>query len=121
MNFYNFFDINRYYKSESDNIIPVGEVLNLNHGILADIYCNGTDCEKFNVFFLLLNEYYYLKQEKCVLETARICGLISFYLFMLIKPPNSRNLAEIFAAKAFQLDESEANRLWLEQVKISDT
>lgn len=109
-------NMEQYFSYES-TYIPSDEVLKIDERILDDLYSTSNSTEKFNVFFHLQNEYFYLLNNKKNKEAAHVCYLISYYLFTALTPPHSETLAEEFAKTAIRLDNSLKYSEWLNEVK----
>lgn len=112
-------DMHKYFKYES-TFIPIKEVMELNEKILDDLYATSSETEKFNVFFHLQNEYYYLLNKKEYKKAAHICYLISYYLFIALTPPHSESLAREYALAAIKLDDLPMYREWLNEVEMGN-
>ena len=100
-------------------VIPIDEVSEISIKDLDEFYLEGNCFDKFNLFFILLNEYHYISgltpaRNK---ELSVVCHLISYYLFVLATPPASLNLAQVYAEKALEYYESPQNIEWIEMVK----
>lgn len=109
-------DMKQYFRYES-TYIPNDEVLKIDERMLDDLYSTSNEIEKFNVFFHLQNEYFYLLNNGKHKEAAHICYLISYYLFTALTPPHSETLAQEFAITAMKLDNSPKYLEWLSEVK----
>ena len=111
-------ELQDYFKFENYTfIIPESDILKVTPELLDDLYFDKTESEQTNVFFILLNEYYYLKNKKLLKEVAHVCYLISYYLFVPLTPPASEELALIYAEKAIEFDKILKYDEWLEYVK----
>lgn len=97
--------------------IPVNKIFLITERHLDNLYAHLDERNRVHVFFCLLNEYYFLKSQKYGKETAYICYLLSYYLFVALTPPYSANLALVYAKKAVQLDNSPKYIEWLQFVE----
>lgn len=109
-------DIKDYFKWNSSEI-PVEKIMELTVSNLDSLYCGGNETEGLNVFFYLLNEYIYLKNLNARKETAHICYLISYYLFVALTPPCSERIAMEFAEKAVYYNDILDYHEWIKYVK----
>lgn len=55
-----------------------------------------------------------------VKETAYVCYLISYYIFVSLTPPHSENIALEFIKEAINLDACEKYIKWLDIVKAGN-
>ena len=109
-------DIKQYFMYYSTPI-PAENVFFLTEEMLDDLYANPSETERFNVFFHLQNEYFFLKNNNQLEEAAYLCYLISYYLFIPLTPPHSDVLALEFAKKAVELNLNDKYNDWLKLVK----
>ncbi|OYO59730.1 hypothetical protein C8E03_11759 [Lachnotalea glycerini] len=105
-----------YFKFESE-VIPINLITQLTEKELDDLYSSNDETLQFNVFFILLNEYHYLKKEKAKEELAHVCYLLSYYLFIPLTPPHSEELALAYAEEALNYSENSKYAEWIEEVK----
>lgn len=112
-------NINKFFKYNSC-LIPPEEVFSITEETLDYLYINLSEVERFNVYFHLEREYFYLKNEGKLKETAYICYLISYYIFILLIPPHSDVLALEFIKEAISLFPDEKYKQWLEYVNIAE-
>lgn len=111
-------DFQKYFEYKNYNfIIPVNEIMKLNERELGSLYAENDESTKFNVYFILLNEYHYLEQSNNFEESAHVCYLISYYLFHLLTPPASEELAMIYAQKARTIHDIPKYHEWIEEVE----
>ena len=86
--------------------------------ILGDLYIGSNDAEKANIFFNLQYIFLRLKDSENKDLAAHIAFIISYYIFVLLTPPHSEEIAlyyAIEAAKLANMDEKYTN--WIEFVK----
>ncbi len=109
-------NIKAFFGYESTEI-PVDKIFTLTEEVLDDLYAASTEVEQYNIYFHLQNEYAYLKNANSVKETAYVCYLISYYVFVSLTPPHSEKIALYFIQEAINLDECEKYTGWLDIVK----
>lgn len=109
-------NIKAFFEYES-TAIPVDEIFSLTESVLDDLYITSSEAEQFNIYFHLHNEYVHLKNANYVRETAYLCYLISYYLFVSLTPPHSEEIALEFIQEAINLDACEKYTKWLDIVK----
>ncbi len=108
-------DLKQYFMYES-TYIPEEKVFLLTEEFLDDLYVTSDEIDKFNIFFHLQNEYFYLLRKERHIEAAYVCYLISYYLFQPLTPPHSCTLAYEYAARAIELNPIPKYSEWLEEV-----
>lgn len=109
-------NIKAFFGFESKEI-PADEIFTLTEETLDDMYAASSEIEQYNIYFHLQNEYTYLKNANCVRETAYVCYLISYYVFVALTPPHSEKIALEYICEAIRLDACEKYNKWLDTVK----
>lgn len=109
-------DIKKYINYDN-YIIPVDKIMQLSITDLEDLYNQEDTFYKYNIFFILLNEYIILKEQKLVDELAHVCYLLSYYLFIPLTPPASEELAEFYAKEAIYYNGIDKYKDWLKYLK----
>lgn len=109
-------DMKQFFSFYSEPI-PAEHVFSLTEQVLDDLYVTSSEVDGLNVFFHLQNEYFFLKNSGKTAETAHICYLISYYLFITLTPPHSEEIALEFIKEAISLNPIEKYINWLEIVK----
>lgn len=109
-------NIKQYFNYDKP-AIPPELVYEITESFLDDFYASSNDSEKFNLFFHLLHEYQFLNSLDLQEETAYLCYLLSYYLFVSLTPPHSMPLALFYAKEAVRLHETEKYKEWLNLVE----
>ena len=94
-----------------------GSFMDVDIDILFDMYLNTDDYGQNSLFFLLLNEYYLLKEKGVDKYLAHICFLMSYLLINIIVPIRTESLSLVFAKKAYNYMPTDRYVVWLESVQ----
>lgn len=94
-----------------------GSFMDVDIDILFDMYLNTDDYGQNSLFFLLLNEYYLLKEKSADKDLAHICFLISYLLINIIVPIRTESLSLVFAKKAYNYMPTDRYLVWLKSVQ----
>lgn len=109
-------NIKSFFEYEGSEI-PVDNIFALTEELLDDMYATSSEVEQYNIYFHLLNEYTYLKNANFVRETAYVCYLISYYVFISLTPPHSEKIALEYIGEAIRLCECSKYYKWLKVIK----
>ena len=88
------------------------EVFSLTADSINTFYTEANDFDKSNLFFVLLNSFNRMEEEGNNKEAAFLAFNIAYYLFILLTPPASEDLALYYINKAIQLDKEELYFTW---------
>ena len=91
--------------------IEAGDILKMTTSALDDFYASATECNRMNLYFVLLNTLNRCGESRE--EAAHIHWLAAYYLFVPLTPPGSRELAEGHIRKAIELNSQEKYREFL--------
>lgn len=72
--------------------------------------------DKQSIFYLVLNEYYNVKDLATNGQIAHLCHLMSYLLINKIKPINKKEIALIFAEKAYGYMKVDKYKEWLDYI-----
>ena len=97
-----------------DPLISQEELKDLTATDLNDFYATASDPDKTNLFFVLLNSMHHYEAAGRMEETAYLCFLLAYYLFVPLTPPGSAPLAQYYLQKAILLDERPEYLRWRE-------
>lgn len=71
---------------------------------LYDSYEKYTETDQANLYFVMLNSAIYFEKNEKNTTAAHMYYLIAYYLFDMLTPPASCDLACLYAEKAVHLD-----------------
>lgn len=89
----------------------------IDENILGDIYAKSDEVTGLNVYFHLQSWQIYLFEDGKKEECAYVCYLLSYYLFVVLTPPKSMELAMHYAKIAFSLNPNEKYEQWIKEVE----
>lgn len=94
-------------------VIRVDDVLRLQPNDLDTFYIGASDCDKANLFFVLLTSFHeYSRRGDCE-RAAHLSFLMAYYLFVALTPPGSSQLAMHYIRQAVSLCPLAQYREWL--------
>ena len=93
------------------------EVLNLSTQDLSDFYVYADDADKLNMYFMLEASFYHYENKKRDIQAAKLAFLTAFYVFTVITPPASAELAMHFIKEAVRLNPLEEYKDWILIIK----
>lgn len=70
--------------------------------------------DKQDIFYLILNQYYNVKEVATNGQIAHLCHLMSYLLINKIKPINKNEIALIFAEKSYGYMKVDKYKEWLD-------
>lgn len=79
---------------------------------LNDFYASASEVNRLNLFFVLLNSLHQYEERGEMEQTAYLCFLLAYYLFIPLTPPGSSSLARYYIEKAIVLDPKPEYRQW---------
>lgn len=97
--------------------LSVDDLFSITEDSLDSLYVKSSETEQFYPFFHLYNEYFILKKKNLSKETAYVCYLISYYVFTVLTPPHSEEIALEFASETVRLNPCTKYIQWLDIVK----
>ena len=85
--------------------------------VIDDLYVASNDMGRLNIFFNL--HYMYTRSRNVGKKeiAAHICFVISYYLFVLLTPPHSEEIALQYANEAVDLDNRKKYTEWISFIK----
>lgn len=98
-------------------ILPKEKVLEITLKDLEEFYGEISEVNDLNLFFVLLTSIHYYEEEEDRVRAAHLCYLASWYVFLLLTPPGSWELAMYYMKRAIALNDQQEYRETLEYMK----
>ena len=93
-------------------VIPEPDVLETCPSDLNDFYAAASECDRLNLFFVLLSSLHHYLDRGKVEQAAHLCFLTAYYLFVPLTPPGSCKLARHYIEQAVSLNPLDEYREW---------
>ena len=99
-------------------VLPYERLCEIRECDLNQSYSALSEVDQLNLFFMLLTTLCECEKAGRRAESEHLCYLISYYLFVLLTPPGSAEIALYYAEKAAVLSgDEERYKNWIEYVK----
>ena len=98
------------------SLININNVHKITHDELLDISLSVDETTSINLYFHLLALLIQLEEHNNSEKIAYISNLISFYIFDVITPPFSQEIAIYYAKKSLECNPTSEYEDWLEYV-----
>lgn len=97
----------------AEPIIEMSRVLEMSSRDLDDFYVSATDCDRGNLFFILLASLHHYEESGDTVRAAHLSFLTAYYVFTPLTPPGSHQLALHYIKKAVSMNPLPEYKEWL--------
>ena len=101
---------------ELSSLININNIYEITHDKLLDISLKIDEVTSINLYFHMLGLLINLEEYNDSLKIAYLSNLISFYIFDVITPPFSQEIAIYYAKKSLECNPTSEYEDWLEYV-----
>lgn len=98
-------------------IIQENAVFQIQPSDLDIFYTTASDFEKSNLFFVFLASFHYYMDKRESDKAAHLSFLMAYYLFVVLTPPGSCELAMHYINQAIALNPLEEYKEWLRLIE----
>ncbi len=85
---------------------------------LNDFYGDEDEVDRLNLFFELEASLHRFQRENSLKAAARCAFLMAYYLFIVLTPPASLELADYYIDRALEWDDTPEYRQWRESIDM---
>lgn len=85
-------------------VLAKGAALAVQPSDLDDLYAAAAECDRTDLFFVLLASIHHYESSHDAAEAAHLNFLAAYYLFVALTPPGSSDLALHYIDRAIALD-----------------
>ncbi|WP_054251772.1 hypothetical protein [Neofamilia massiliensis] len=101
---------------ELSSLININNIYEITHNKLLDISLKIDEITSINLYFQMLGLLINLEKHNDSLKIAYLSNLISFYIFDVITPPYSEEIARFYAEKSLENNSTSEYKEWLEYI-----
>lgn len=101
---------------ELNSLININNICGITHDKLLDINLEIDQVTSINLYFHMLGLLIDLEKHGDSLKIAYLSNLISFYIFDVITPPYSEEIARFYAEKSLENSSTSEYKEWLEYI-----